>query len=55
MEWISLAACLVAFLALYAVLHVRANRGEQRYPVRWGWIAAIIGCALVVAIIGALS
>jgi hypothetical protein len=55
MEFVTAGVCLVAFLALYAVLHHRANRDGRSHPVRWGWLAAIIGCAAVAVLIGALN
>jgi hypothetical protein len=55
MEVISAGACLAVFLALYAVLHRRANRGDRHRPIQWGWLAAIIGCAALALLIGVLS
>ena len=54
-ELIWAGACLVAFLAIYAVLHQRANRGGQRRPVQWAWLAAIVACAAVALLIGRLD
>jgi hypothetical protein len=47
---------LVVFLAIYAAIHRRAGRtaGEPR-PIQWGWLAAVIACAAVAVIIGALA
>ncbi len=55
MELIWAGVCLVAFLAIYAVLHRRANRGGQRRPVQWAWLAAIVACAAVALLIGQLD
>jgi uncharacterized membrane protein len=55
MELISLLVPLAAFGTLYVYLHRRAKRGAGRYPVRWGWIAAIVACAAVAFAIGALD
>jgi drug/metabolite transporter (DMT)-like permease len=51
MELISAGACLVVFLALYAVL-----RGRDRHrPIQWGWLAAIVGFAALAFVIGVLT
>jgi hypothetical protein len=55
MEALAVVGPFIAFLAIYAFLHRRANRGSSSYPVRWGWLAAIIGCAALALLIGALT
>jgi hypothetical protein len=49
-ELLAAAACLLVFLGLYAFLQRRSSQ-----PVQWGWLAAIVGCAAVALIIGALA
>jgi len=52
---LTFAIAVVAFLAVYAVLHKRHARiSDTRQPVQWGWIAAIIGLAIVAILAGAL-
>ena len=41
---------LAIFLGIYALLQRRSGG-----PVRWGWLAAIVGCAAVAVLIGALT
>jgi hypothetical protein len=41
--------CLAVFVGIYAVLQRRSGG-----PVRWGWLAAIVGCAAAALLLGAL-
>jgi hypothetical protein len=50
MELIWAAVCFAVFLALYGVLQRRSGR-----PIQWGWLAAIVVCAAVAVLIGALD
>jgi hypothetical protein len=43
-------AALVVFAAVYAILHRRSDQ-----PVRYGWLATIVGCAAIAIVIGALT
>jgi hypothetical protein len=46
----------VAFLALYALLREREKRKSgSKPPVQWGWLAAIMGCALVALIVALVA
>jgi hypothetical protein len=51
-EVLAYAVPFVAFLALYALLYKRA--APQR-RVQWGWLAAIVLCAGVALLIGAVA
>ena len=55
MELISAGGCLVVFLALYALLHQRANRAGRQPRIQSAWLAAIIGCAALALLIGVLA
>ena len=55
MELIAAAGCLAVFLGLYAVLYRRAERAGRQPVVRWGWLAAIVGCAALALVIAALT
>jgi hypothetical protein len=45
---------LVLFLIAYALLRQRAaGRTGEAVPVKWGWLAAIVACAVVAVAIGA--
>ena len=55
MDAVAVIGPFIAFLAFFAFLHRRANRGADSYPVRWGWLAAILGFALIALLIGALT
>jgi amino acid transporter len=44
----------IVFLVLYVVLRRRAGRRGTAPPVRWGRLAAIIGCALAAVLVGVL-
>jgi hypothetical protein len=47
---------LVAFLGLYVLLRRRAQaQTGDVVPVKWGWLAAIVGCAAVAVVIGAVT
>ena len=50
-EVAALLVCLAVFAGIYALLQRRSGRG----PVRWGWIAAGVGCAAVALLVGVLS
>ena len=41
--------CLAVFLGVYALLRRRSGA-----PVQWGWLAAIVGCAAVALVVGAV-
>jgi hypothetical protein len=43
-------ACLAVFLGIYALL----QRRSESASVRWGWLAAIVGCAAVAVLLGAV-
>jgi hypothetical protein len=43
-------ACLAVFLGIYAFLQRRSGTAA----VRWGWLAAIVGCAAVALLLGAV-
>lgn len=44
-----------AFIAIYEAIRRRsAHPGAKRPPVQWGWLAAIVTCALAAIVIGAL-
>jgi hypothetical protein len=43
---------LAVFLGIYALLLRRARRAGRDASVRWGWLAAIVGCAAVALLIG---
>lgn len=53
-EVLAYALCFAAFLAFYAYLHRRAQRAGQQPQIQWGWLAAIIGCALVAVLANAV-
>jgi hypothetical protein len=50
-EAITVVVALAAFLGIYALLRRRAGSP----PVRWGWIAAIVGCAAIVVVVGLIT
>jgi uncharacterized BrkB/YihY/UPF0761 family membrane protein len=50
MEFLAPIAMLAIFLGLYEVLRRRTSQ-----PVRWVWLAAIIACAGIAVLIGALT
>jgi hypothetical protein len=54
-ELVAPAVLLAVFLAIYAVLFRRADRAGRQPAIRWGWLAAIIGCAALALLIGALT
>jgi hypothetical protein len=43
---------LAVFLGIYFT--ARRRRGATE-PVQWGWLAAIVGCAAVAVLIGAIT
>jgi hypothetical protein len=44
-----------AFIAIYEAIRRRsAEPGAKRSPVQWGWLTAIVACALAAIVIGAL-
>ena len=46
---------LAAFAGIYALLHRRAaRRSGSPPPIQWGWIAAIVACAVVAVVAGLL-
>jgi hypothetical protein len=53
LQILSYVGAFVAFLALYGLLREREKRrAGSRPPVQWGWLAAIVGCALVAVLAG---
>ena len=47
---------LCAFLAIYEVLRRRSQRRSGvKPPVRWGWLAAIVGLAVIALAVGAIA
>jgi tellurite resistance protein TehA-like permease len=47
---------LVLFLIAYAFLRQRAaGRAGEAVPIKWGWLIAIVGCAVVAIAVGAAS
>ena len=55
MELVAAAVVLAGFLAIYALLHRRADRAGRQPAIQWGWLVAIIGCAALALLIGVLS
>jgi hypothetical protein len=51
----SFAVSLAGFLAIYAVLHWRTNRGGRVQLVQWGWLALIIALATAVFVYGQVA
>jgi hypothetical protein len=50
---LSLAVAVALFLALYAVVRGRqAHRTGVHPPLQWGWLAAIVGFAVLALIAG---
>jgi hypothetical protein len=49
------AGILLSFLAVFAWIYALLRRRSGNAPVRWGWIAAILGCAGVALLVGVLS
>jgi hypothetical protein len=45
---------LAAFLCIFALLHAKARREGKATTVQWGWLAAIVLCAGVAMLLGAL-
>jgi NADH:ubiquinone oxidoreductase subunit 6 (subunit J) len=44
-----------AFIVIYVAIRRRsAKPGKKRPPVQWGWLTAIVACALAAILIGAL-
>jgi len=54
MDFLGILIALVAFLAIYELLRRRAAVDGRKPPVQWGWLAAIVGCAAVAALVGVL-
>jgi heme A synthase len=45
---------LLAFVAIYAVIHAWAKRRGHDPAVPWGWLAAILLCVGVAVVLGAV-
>jgi uncharacterized membrane protein YhaH (DUF805 family) len=45
---------LAIFIAIYVLLQRRARDAGRAAPVRWGWLAAIVACAAVALVFGAV-
>jgi hypothetical protein len=44
-----------AFIAIYETIRRRSTGPSgERPPIQWGWLTAIVGCALAAIVIGAL-
>lgn len=44
--------CVAIFGALYAAFHRRQRARGSDLPVRWEWLAAIVGLAAIVLVLG---
>lgn len=44
----------LAFLGLYAALHLRQKRKGRHPIIHWGWLVAIFACAVAAALLGAV-
>ncbi|HEV7845508.1 MAG TPA: hypothetical protein VGO83_04595 [Thermoleophilaceae bacterium] len=52
-QLLSLVVAVVVFVALYVLLRERAGRRSgSKPPVQRGWLAAIVGCALIAVLSG---
>jgi hypothetical protein len=52
-QLVSVAVAAVVFVALYVLLRERAGRRSGSHPpAQWGWLAAIVGCALIAVLAG---
>jgi hypothetical protein len=54
-ELVAAGVCVAVFLVLYAGTYRRATRAGRQPTIQWGWLAAIIGCAALALLIGALT
>jgi uncharacterized membrane protein YhaH (DUF805 family) len=53
-EVVTALAFLAIFVAVYMLLQRRARHAGRAAPVRWGWLAAIVGLAAVALVVGAV-
>ena len=52
-QLLTIAVAFAVFVTLYVVLRERAGRRSgSKPPVQWGWLAAIVGCALIAVLAG---
>ena len=55
MEFLVYVGVFAVFIAIYEVIRRRsAEPGAKSPPVQWGWLTAIVACALAAIVIGAL-
>ena len=54
MEALSYLIPFAVFIGIYALLYRRAERAGREPRVRWGWLLAIVGVAVVALIAGAV-
>ena len=54
MEALAYIVPLIAFLATYEVLRRRAGDRAAPARVQWTWIAAVVACAALALVLGAL-
>jgi hypothetical protein len=52
MDAVAYVVPLLAFLGIYAVLHMRARRPGEDTTIQWGWLVIILLCAAAAIVLG---